>query len=494
MKKKIVTLVLVIIMLTSSASASSQTSLWATEDVKTAISLGLVPKDLQNNYKTPITRIEFVQLLAKLTNIWAPNEKLGPNLVNNMFLDTNDENVLYFASLGIVEGDGKGSFMPKDLLQRQQAAKILYKTADNFTLITTEDTMNTTIYRGYASYEMPHSFQDSSLLRSWSREYVNWCYRHGIMEGVSDNKFAPEQTYTREQAIVTTLRLYYSYGMADKISTIPPVDYYPVYDDTTMTIVSYWIDSTLTKHSVDKLGHISSNENYAFVYDNMGVGVTYGHVINKEGKQLLTDIYGSDGYFSNGIVKGNLIELYLRIDQSHSENAPFYFVIDMNDGQIYENKTLKDILPSNENQTPCKIVSEETGSYSLYNTDGEKLSSTYQNALKQVDKTHFLGWVSDNPMTYDILYCDGVNAATLQRTEIFRFNTQVYMENGLYVIQNTDEKITLFDTFGDTISEINLGTPVILRGFANGLIVIEDAANQAIQYYTPSGKRLPLSQ
>lgn len=492
--KKTITLLLVMIMLTSSVSASSQPSLWASDEVKTAISLGLVPKDLQNNYKAPIKRIEFVHLLAKLANRWATNKEVTPNSRDNMFLDTDDKNVLYFASLGIVEGDGEGYFMPKDLLQRQEAAKILYKTADNFTLITTEDTMNTTIYRGYASHEMPHSFKDSSLLRSWSREYVNWCYRHGIMEGVSDNKFAPEESYTREQAIVTTLRLYYAYGMADKISTIPPVDYYPVYEDATMKVVSYWIDSTLTKHSVEELGHISLEEDYAFVYDNIGVGVTYGHVINKEGTKLLTDIYSSDGYFSKGTVEGNLIELYTRVDESESGNIPLYFVIDMSDGQVYENKTLKDILPSNENQLPCKIVSEKTGSYALYSAGGKKLSNTYKNALEQIDKTHFLGWVSDNPKTYDILYCDGVNPAKLQRTETFRFNPQVDMSNGLYAIQSTDEKITLFDSFGDTISEINLESPVILRGFANGLIVVEDATSQAIQYYTPSGKRLPLSQ
>ncbi|HZJ98829.1 MAG TPA: S-layer homology domain-containing protein [Tissierellaceae bacterium] len=488
--KKILALLLVMLMLASSVSASPQPSPWADEEVKTAISLGLVPKDLQNNYKTPITRIEFVQLLAKLANKWSPERKLSPNSEEVKFLDTDDENILYFASLGIVEGDGEGHFMPKDLLQRQEAAKILYKTADNFTLITTEDTRNTTIHRGYSSHEMPHSFKDSSLLRSWSRDYVNWTYRKGIMEGVSDNRFAPEETYTREQAIVTSLRLYYSYGMVDKISTIPPVDYYPVYKDKQMDLASYWIDSTLTEHSVEEFGHISLDENYAFVYDNIGVGVTYGHVINKEGRKLLTDLYGSNGYFSKGLVEGYLIELHTRDEERDSDSIPLYFVIDMRDGEVYENKSLKDILLPVEDQSPCKIVSEETGSYALYSADGEKLSNTYQNALKQIDETHFLGWVSDNPKTYDILYCDGVNGARIQRTEIFRFDTEVYIENGLYAIQNTDEKITLFDSFGDTISEINSETPVILQGFANGLIVLEDATSGQLQYYTPAGKRL----
>lgn len=333
--RKFVILILCMIMLTSTVSASSQPSLWAAKEVSTAISLGLVPKELQSNYTVPITRIEFVQLIMKLANIWAPEgtaervAKFALNLPRDMFSDTEDVNVLYCASLGIVEGDGKGYFMPKELLQRQQAAKILYKAADNFTALTTEDKLHTTIYRGYASYEMPHSFQDSSLLRSWSRMYVNWCYRYGIMEGIEDHKFAPEQAYTREQAILTTLRLYYAYGMADKLSTIPPVDYYPIYGDKTMANVSYWIDSTL------------------------------------------------------------------------AEGTP------------------------------------------------------------------------------------------LQLPEIFRTSPNEYTKSGLMVVQNTNKIITLSDAFGDTVKEIDFVEPAVLLGIVNGLVVVEDTASKAIQYYTPTGTLLP---
>ena len=167
-------------MITSSASASSQPSSWARDEVKTAISLGLVPKDLQNNYNAPITRIEFTQLIMQLVNTWTSKglteeiTKRIPNLENNMFLDTDAESVRYLATLGIVEGDGKGYFMPKDLLQRQQAAKILYKTADRFTMVPAEDIMISTIYRGYSSHEMPHSFKDSLHILCSNYEVANY--------------------------------------------------------------------------------------------------------------------------------------------------------------------------------------------------------------------------------------------------------------------------------------------------------------------------------
>ncbi len=399
-------------MLTSPVSASSQPSLWARDEVETAISLDLVPKDLQSNYKAPITRIEFVQLLERVANKWSPNKKPAPNLGETKFLDTNDENVLYFAALGIVEGDGKGSFMPNDLLQRQEAAKILYKAADRFTMVPAEDIMISTIYRGYSSHEMPHSFKDSWLLRSWSREYVNWTYRKGIMQGVSDSRFAPEESYTREQAILTALRLYYVNGSGQLI-TIPPVDYYPIYKDIEMKVVTSWIDSTLRIHNLDEV-----------------------------------DFTPSD-----------------------------------------------DMQNPDEDESLCKIVAEESGCYGLYSEDDEKLSSTYEKPILQIDKNHFLGWVSDNPKTYNILYCDGITPARIQRTEIFRFDPEVYTENGLYAIQNTDYKITLFDYFGDTINEITIEEePVVLLGFADGLIVTHYTSSGFIHYFTPSGTRLPIPQ
>ncbi|NMA49782.1 MAG: S-layer homology domain-containing protein, partial [Tissierellia bacterium] len=321
--KKFVSFLLIMLMITSSASASSQPSSWARDEVKTAISLGLVPKDLQNNYNAPITRIEFTQLIMQLVNTWTSKglteeiTKRIPNLENNMFLDTDAESVRYLATLGIVEGDGKGFFMPKDLLQRQQAAKILYKTADRFTMVPAEDIMISTIYRGYSSHEMPHSFKDSWLLRNWSREYVNWTYRHGIMEGVNDNRFAPEESYTREQAILTALRLYYVNGTG-QLSTIPPVDYYPIYKDIEMKVVTSWIDSTLRIHNLDDVNFTPDNE----------------------------------------------------------------------------------IQPPDEDESLCTIVTEESGGYGLYSAYDEKLSSTYEKPIIQIDKNHFLGWVSDNPKTY----------------------------------------------------------------------------------------------
>jgi hypothetical protein len=496
--KRIIALILCFVFISFPSFAATMPSTWAEEEVKTAISLGLVPDELQGNYTSPITRAEFSALIIRLANVWALEGKTSalsvrvPELNRSVFSDTIDVNVLYCAALGIVEGDGKGHFMPDNPIQRQQAAKILYKTEDVFTLVTVEDDLHTTQYRGYSSHEMPHIFDDSALLGSWSRTAVNWCYRHGIMQGVGNSSFDPSGTYTREQSIMTILRLYYSNGMADKLS-MPGLDYYPVYHDSTMTSISYWIDSSLVNNSVEEIGYIGSNEKYAFVNDYGSLGSSYGHVINKSGVHLLIGLYGTEGYFSFGIVNGNLIELHIKLDLPHTEDAPYYFVIDMESGKIYENTTLDKLIPTEDKNSACTVVSEKTGYYALYGLTGRKLSKTYLNALVKVNDTLFLGWVSDYPRIYDVIYCDGNSEAIVLRTEEFRFNTSVYSDGGgIYAVQNTDTKVTLFDAFGVTISEIKSDIPITLLGFANGLIVAEAQSNGEIKYYTQNGKPLPV--
>ncbi|MCL1835833.1 MAG: S-layer homology domain-containing protein, partial [Oscillospiraceae bacterium] len=49
----------------------------------------------------------------------------------------------------------------------------------------------------------PATFSDSALLSSWAIEAVGQMQATGIMEGVGDNTFAPKRDYTREQSIMT---------------------------------------------------------------------------------------------------------------------------------------------------------------------------------------------------------------------------------------------------------------------------------------------------
>ena len=52
-----------------------------------------------------------------------------------------------------------------------------------------------------------HVFADSEDISTWAYLYVQWVYEAGIMQGIGENQFDPFGTYTREQAVLTMLRL-----------------------------------------------------------------------------------------------------------------------------------------------------------------------------------------------------------------------------------------------------------------------------------------------
>lgn len=161
---------------------------WAKEGVNEAIALGYVPEGLQKNYTAPITRGEFCAL-ATLYYEAAAGREIEARM---QFTDTSDVNIQKMGGLGIVNGVGGGAFAPKDLLTRQEAATILNRLAD---------ALGMNLPAGNIRYA------DDSKISKWAKESVSKISEAGVMNGVGDNKFSPLTSYTREQAIVTILRL-----------------------------------------------------------------------------------------------------------------------------------------------------------------------------------------------------------------------------------------------------------------------------------------------
>jgi len=52
------------------------------------------------------------------------------------------------------------------------------------------------------------TFADKDTVSDWAVTQVGQVQAAGIMSGVGENKFAPKDSYTREQSIVTMLRVY----------------------------------------------------------------------------------------------------------------------------------------------------------------------------------------------------------------------------------------------------------------------------------------------
>jgi len=180
--------ILIITLAAFPALTDDSLSSWAVEQVNTAISEGLVPQNLRSNYTQATTRLEFATLAVVLY------EKLqGEVTGRRTFVDTNDVNVQKAASIGIVAGVGDNRFDPDGTLTREQAAVMLSRLAD---------ALEKPLPRQAAT------FADNTQISSWATEGVGHVQAGGIMSGVGNNTFAPQNPYTREQSIVTILRLY----------------------------------------------------------------------------------------------------------------------------------------------------------------------------------------------------------------------------------------------------------------------------------------------
>ena len=164
-------------------------SAWAHTGITNAINAGLVPQSLQNNYTNNTTRAEFAALAVALYETVTGTEITG----RMQFNDTNDINVQKMGYLGVVTGVGGGNFAPSNTLTREQAAVMLARLADVI---------------GQPLPSSPATFADNGQISSWALDAVGQIQAASIMSGVGSNQFNPTGNFTREQSIITMLRLF----------------------------------------------------------------------------------------------------------------------------------------------------------------------------------------------------------------------------------------------------------------------------------------------
>jgi len=167
----------------------STASEWAHDYITAAIAESIVPTAIQGNYTNITTRAEFAALAVALYETITGEEVTG----RLQFNDTNDLNVQKAGYLGVVQGVGGGIYAPDSTLTREQAAVMLSRLA------------------GIAGQPIPAAaptFADNAQISSWAVDAAGQMQATGIMGGVGNNQFAPKGDYTREQSIITILRLF----------------------------------------------------------------------------------------------------------------------------------------------------------------------------------------------------------------------------------------------------------------------------------------------
>ena len=169
-------------------------------EIMSAMQAGLIPTELRRQYGKAITRQEFCRLIAQFLEVCpAVSEGTG----SASFTDCRDSAVQTAARLGIVTGYNDGTFRPNNTITRQEAATMLTRLAKCCGMEEPND----------ASV----SFSELSSMQAWAQDgvrFISACEdpttNRRVMGGTGNNKFSPTATYTREQSMMTAIRLYHA--------------------------------------------------------------------------------------------------------------------------------------------------------------------------------------------------------------------------------------------------------------------------------------------
>lgn len=165
---------------------------WALSDVEKAEALNITEKGKIYRYRMSITREEFCELIYNYC--YNVIKEIDTVTGENKFTDTTNSKIIRLNAMGIINGKSETEFAPNDLLTREEAAVILNRM------------VNKTI--PVPVTEMYFNFDDEASISDWASDSIQVMCNMGVMNGVGENKFAPQDTYTTEQAIATIIRMY----------------------------------------------------------------------------------------------------------------------------------------------------------------------------------------------------------------------------------------------------------------------------------------------
>ena len=184
---------------------------WAYDEVCRAIEAGLVPNELQNQYRSNITRADFALLMTEVAAtitgkdveqlvLDTTGKTLDEWVASYPFSDTTDRNVIAANALGILNGRGNGIFDPYASIQRQEAATMLLRGAV---------AIKADALEGWADKiaQSTIQFADGAAFAPYAQEAIRVMAALDVMKGTGNNRFSPTDSYTRQQSFMTVYRL-----------------------------------------------------------------------------------------------------------------------------------------------------------------------------------------------------------------------------------------------------------------------------------------------
>ena len=191
-----------------------ETSDWATGEITSAYQMGLVPDVLVGvDLSQDITRAEFAAVAVKVYENLSGTAAIP--IINNPFTDTKDVEILKAYNIGAVNGTSATTYEPDALLNREQAAAMLTRV---FKKVSLAGWTLATDSQFTLPYEKPALFADDADISDWAKDSVYFMVANGIINGVGNNKFAPKNVTsadeangyanaTREQALIIAVRM-----------------------------------------------------------------------------------------------------------------------------------------------------------------------------------------------------------------------------------------------------------------------------------------------
>ena len=201
--------------------AYSESSQWATPELQEAAEKGLIPDSLVGEDMTrPITRGEFAAVVVKLYEQLNSTRTVmsGEAKFKDIASDVNRNEILKAYNISAVRGVSETEYAPGVQLNREQMATMLCRVIKRSTW--PEWTVEAD---GQDKYRLDLTgatyFADNDQISDYARESVYYMAKTGIILGKGDNRFAPRNATsqqeaegyanaTREQAVAISLRIY----------------------------------------------------------------------------------------------------------------------------------------------------------------------------------------------------------------------------------------------------------------------------------------------
>lgn len=182
------------------AKTQYSSSEWAKEELEKADNAEIIPQEFDGeDFTQDITRMGFAKIILKTYEVIS--QKTVEAQTDNPFEDSTDEDVLKVYSLGIINGVDSNRFDPDGFLTREQAATMLartYKKISGESLSENGEELD---------FEKGEDFADDEEISDWAKESVYFMSANELVKGVGDNRFAPKNHISVEQAIIAALRL-----------------------------------------------------------------------------------------------------------------------------------------------------------------------------------------------------------------------------------------------------------------------------------------------